>query len=149
MSKPVNTASAVSRTLNEAGVPKASAYRTFGRERDGFEVRKATPYGPQDEIASVSVTAMYEAGRVMCERVIEVLRAAGYTVREPKNNGLGGTYRVTVVEEHDGGPTEEEYRAALETHWAAKAARASGEADEEFDPADAYEADDPKRWALS
>lgn len=67
----------VSRVLNAAGIPKASAYKSFGRDADGFGVRSANDYSP----TYVYVTIDGDTGQALLDRCAEALTAAGFDVK--------------------------------------------------------------------
>lgn len=83
-------ASHVSRVLAQAGIERASAYRVWGRERDGFVVIAGT------DSVSVAFSNRGAAAKEMCEKATTALADAGYDVRGRKNNGLGGDYWLDV-----------------------------------------------------
>ncbi len=85
-------ATKISQTLREAGIPKASAYKTFGRDVDGFLVMKSNI----SKNVSVATTLSHDQARIQCDRIVAVLTEAGYEVVTRKNNGIGGTYSLDV-----------------------------------------------------
>ena len=85
----------VSRVLKEGGLERASAYRTFGREREGFAVFPASKYGRNSGGAVVAFTRRNAS--VECDRAVEILTAAGYVATPHPRNGLGGDYRIDVT----------------------------------------------------
>lgn len=89
------TAQQVSRILREAGVPKASPYRIWGRDQDGFVVFAPSKFVP-DQPVTIVVTASHSAGRALCAQVTDALDAAGITYVLPRSNGVGGNYRIEV-----------------------------------------------------
>jgi hypothetical protein len=90
------TAQQVSRILREAGVPKASRYRVWGREVEGFIVMAPSRFIEGSPI-TVAITPKYDAGREMCVQIACALDAAGVPFTTPNRNGLGGDYRLTVA----------------------------------------------------
>lgn len=94
------SASHVSKILREAGVPKASPYKVWGRERDGFAVIAPSKYVPSHshEVAVV-FTGHGNTAAKQCDAAQAALTEAGYIAMEGNRNGLGGTYRLTVTKE--------------------------------------------------
>lgn len=72
---------------------RASRYRTFGREVDGFIVMRAG--FPADRVA-VTFSSRGRMAAEQCAQAVTVLSAAGFVARERKRNGLGGDYWLDV-----------------------------------------------------
>lgn len=87
------TASRVSRILTEGGLTKASRYKPFGRDREGFEAFESSLPGGA---ITVAITATHGAGRVYCDKAAEILTEAGIEFDTPSNNGSGGHYCLRV-----------------------------------------------------
>lgn len=89
------SAAHVSKTLRAAGLPKASGYKAYGHDVDGFIVMAPSKFVETDTVP-VAFTQHYSAGREMCERATAALEAAGYVVRPGERNGLGGDYWLYI-----------------------------------------------------
>jgi hypothetical protein len=91
----MGNASRVSKTLREAGLPKASAYRTWGHETDGFMVFQSK-YGDNVGGSTVAFSGSASFQREQYERAQEVLAEAGFTAVPYGRPGVGGTYGLEV-----------------------------------------------------
>jgi len=86
------SASHVSRVLAAAGMTRASAYSIWGRKTEGFVVMASKVFDTVSVTFTDRLTAAAE-----CDAAVEALAAAGYVATPNKNNGIGGTYWITVT----------------------------------------------------
>jgi hypothetical protein len=86
------SAAHVSKTLAAAGMTRASKYSIWGRTTEGFIVLAAKS---QPEVRVTFSDRLHAAAE--CDQAVAVLTAAGYVATPQANNGLGGSYWITVT----------------------------------------------------
>lgn len=90
------TPAQVSRVLAEAGMERASAYKTFGRDRDGFIAMAAGQYGDNPGGTVVAFTGSASRQKADYEFALVVLKERGFRAAPWGRPGVGGTYNLEV-----------------------------------------------------